>query len=149
MPNALGFFLVLGDARLSVSLSQNELLSGSISKVLAPAAVRLCVWLCAHIGDLFCVAGRLVLAPDTLANKMSSNLSEVGDGSCFSVGFLGEMLANVFSGDVLLTKGLAVLSLAMMAILRRRRRSTRWGYGCRLARLDLHGAGDETGWICN
>jgi hypothetical protein len=96
-----------------------------------------------RIGDLFCVAGRLVLAPDTLASKMSSNMPEVGDGLCLSVDFLGEALANVLLGDVLLIKGLAVLSLAMMAILRRRRRSSRSVYGCRLARLDLHGAGDK------
>lgn len=83
-----------------------------------------------------------MLAPDTLASKMSSNMPEV-DGLCLRVDFLDEALANVLLGDVLLTKGLAVLSLAMMAILRRRRRSTRSVYGCRLAQLDLHGAGDK------
>jgi hypothetical protein len=143
MPNALGFFLVLGDSRLSVSFSQNELLSGSISKVPDAPAARLCIWLCVRIGDLFCVAGRLVLAPDTLASKISSNMLEFGDGICLSVDFFGWVLPNALSGDGLLTKGLAVLSLAMMAILRRRRRSTRSAYSGRLARLDLHGAGDK------
>jgi hypothetical protein len=49
---------------------------------------------------------------------MSSNLSEVDNGVCLGMDFLGDIVAD-FSDDalfrdVLLTNGLAVLSLAIM-----------------------------------